>query len=159
MGTRCLIGVEQEGKIRAVYCHWDGYPEHVGRLLFAHYNDVESANKIIALGDISSLYESCECPEGHTFQNPVKGYTVAYGRDRGETGVEAREHYSWQGLLTAGKKAGVDFVYLLKDGKWYVQSTCVGGRYPLVEMLHAIETAGDDECTEDIVTKLEPVED
>lgn len=30
------------------------------------------------------MAKSIECPDGHTFDNRIKGYTVAYHRDRGE---------------------------------------------------------------------------
>ena len=56
MGTRSRIGIElPDGQVRSVYCHWDGYPEHNGRILIQHYTQREDVEKLIAGGSISSL--------------------------------------------------------------------------------------------------------
>lgn len=87
MATRSRIGIEREdGTIVSVYCHWDGYPEHVGRILNENYYDREKAEQLVALGDLSSLAQRPE-PDGiehHSFTQPAEGVTVAYHRDRGE---------------------------------------------------------------------------
>jgi hypothetical protein len=39
MSTRSLISkANEDGTIQAIYCHYDGYPEHVGKLLVVYYN-------------------------------------------------------------------------------------------------------------------------
>ena len=85
MGTRCDIIVEHtNGKWKRIYCHWDGYIEGVGAMLLEYYNTQERAEEVVVFGDMSSLRENCNKPIGHTFDNPVKGYTIYYGRDRNE---------------------------------------------------------------------------
>jgi hypothetical protein len=40
MSTRSFIGkVQEDGSVRYVYCHHDGYPSHVGAILAKHYVD------------------------------------------------------------------------------------------------------------------------
>ena len=40
MGTRSTIALEYaDGTVHQVYCHWDGYLEHNGRILQEHYLD------------------------------------------------------------------------------------------------------------------------
>lgn len=95
MATRANILVKMAngkhaGKWASIYTHWDGYPEHHEPILHNHYNSQEKAESLIALGDLSVLDVSTECPDGHSFDNHVDGYCVAYGRDRGETDVDAR---------------------------------------------------------------------
>jgi hypothetical protein len=88
MATRSRIAIEdQTGKVRSIYCHWDGYPSNNGRILLQHYKTQEKVEALIALGSLSSLNENVEIPEGttHNFKTPAKGITVAYNRDRGET--------------------------------------------------------------------------
>jgi hypothetical protein len=42
MSTRSMIGIQQEdGKIEAIYCHYDGYPEGVGQTLADHYQTTD----------------------------------------------------------------------------------------------------------------------
>lgn len=39
----------------SVYCHWDGYPEHNGRILVQHYQNREDVKQLIDGGSMSSL--------------------------------------------------------------------------------------------------------
>jgi hypothetical protein len=122
MGTRSRIAIKlADNEIKSVYCHWDGYPSGNGRTLVKHYNSKEKALNLIMLGDLSSLHESTECPEGHTFDNSIKGYTVAYGRDRGETGCEAKDHYGINDLINAANNSDGEYIYLYDctKSKWY----------------------------------------
>lgn len=61
MGTRSTIGVlNTDGSVTAVYCHWDGYPEHNGKILIDNYTTEEKVRELIGLGSISSLSECGE---------------------------------------------------------------------------------------------------
>ena len=55
MSTRSMIGKDYGDEIKAIYCHWDGYPEHTGQILKDYYNSDTMVDKLIALGDISSI--------------------------------------------------------------------------------------------------------
>ena len=90
MATRSAIGVMHGDKVKAVYCHWDGYLDHNGRMLLEHYSDSAKANHLVALGDMSSLRPEVVIPEGveHSFDAPAPDITVFHGGDRGETGVD-----------------------------------------------------------------------
>lgn len=120
MATRSAIGVMHGDKCKAVYCHWDGYIDHNGRILLEHY-DSAKANNLVALGDISSL--GSEIGEKHDFDvRFTKGaigenWTKFYGRDRGETGTEFKVFHNDKELF-----AGIDaeYFYVMKDGVWYV---------------------------------------
>jgi hypothetical protein len=123
MATRSRIAIETEsGIVNAVYCHWDGYVEGVGRTLFNHY-DKEKLEKLIKLGDISSLREKIEpIGEHHTFMNPEDNVTVAYHRDRGED-FHSTHYLNIDDLFDNSFENGVEYVYCLnKDGVWLVNS-------------------------------------
>ena len=89
MGTRSRIGVMHGDVCKSVYCHWDGYLSNNGKILLENY-DSAKANHLVALGDLSSLDKNVTIPDGaeHSFQVPLDGVTVFYGRDRGEHGTE-----------------------------------------------------------------------
>lgn len=56
MGTRSRIGIEMpDHTVVSVYCHWDGYVEHNGKILVEHYQNREDVQKLIDGGGISSL--------------------------------------------------------------------------------------------------------
>lgn len=58
MGTRSKIGIlRKDGTVDHVYCHWDGYPEHNGAILYNEYNNVNKMNQLIKNGDLSVLNE------------------------------------------------------------------------------------------------------
>lgn len=89
MSTRSLIGkTNPDGSVTYIYCHFDGYPEGVGKTLSLHYQDAAKVDALLALGDISSLGE--EIGTKHSFNDRPAGETTAYGRDRGEKGTEAK---------------------------------------------------------------------
>lgn len=96
MATRSRIAIEdQTGKVRSIYCHWDGYPSNNGRILLEHFQTQEKVESLIKLGSISSLNKNVEIPEGvtHNFGSPADGIVVAYHRDRRED-LEIRDHDS-----------------------------------------------------------------
>jgi hypothetical protein len=56
MATRSRLGIILDNaSIVSVYCHYDGYPEHTGRILKEHYTTKESVTELIDGGSISSL--------------------------------------------------------------------------------------------------------
>ena len=86
-GTRWGVGIEDSsGRIVSTYGHYDGYPEHTGKLLKRIYNSPSKVKQLLKLGKqgISFLDKSMKGGKGHSFDSPQKGETVFYGRDRGE---------------------------------------------------------------------------
>ncbi len=128
MGTRSRIGVMHGDKVKSVYCHWDGYLEHNGRILLEHY-DSAKANHLVALGDLSSLDKNVDIPEGaeHSFQVPLDGVTTFYGRDRGETGTEWKVAHTFEEFLEQADNCGAEYYYIMRDGEWYVGTTYSSG--------------------------------
>ena len=52
MGTRSAIGYKTpEGKIRAKYSHYDGYPAYTGAMLQEHYTQARKIAQMVELGD------------------------------------------------------------------------------------------------------------
>lgn len=140
MSTRSRIGYQlPDGSIKSIYCHHDGYVEvgvGVGHQLHTHYNSLAAAKKIVALGDLSSLYPQLALPEGasHTFDQAIKGVTVAYGRDRGELDCKAVKSASVEAFLAID--SGQEYSYLFTDGGWKVWS----GDKPLGDLTVALVT-------------------
>ena len=118
MGTRSAIGVMHGDKVKAVYCHWDGYLDHNGRILLNHY-DSAKANYLVALGNLSSLRENIG--EKHDFDGP-KGsenrWCDFYDRDRDELDNEFRVFFNDKELFET--MAGCEYFYVMRDGVWYV---------------------------------------
>ena len=115
MSTNAHIGIYRgKNKVEFIYLHWDGYPSYALEMLKEHYKDREKVEKLIALGDISCLEEEVDIPNGveHSFEKPHEGITIAYHRDRGESGCESR--------TTTLKQFAkdIEYAYLYKDGKW-----------------------------------------
>lgn len=126
MATRSNIGIVNLDKsITGIYCHWDGYPEYVGKMLLNHYNNVDIVNGLMNLGDLSILSESLYSTDIHTFNEPEDGVCVAYGRDRGDTGTDSRTFEDLGEYEHFGR--GVDYQYLYDNGKWSYRSTYKGG--------------------------------
>jgi hypothetical protein len=60
MATRSMIGVElPRGNVKAIYCHWDGYPEGVGAdLLAMEFTNTQDVEAWIDEGHRSTVQES-----------------------------------------------------------------------------------------------------
>lgn len=125
MSTSALIGIKKDAdKFRAIYCHWDGYPEYVGTILYNHYKTKTKVLDLLALGDISQLGERVKPKPAdlfvHSFNNPVKYVTLAYARDRGEA-KKSSSTFSLSQIKTQGlQKIFADYVYLFdpETSKW-----------------------------------------
>jgi len=150
MGTRSRIGVMHGDKCKSIYCHWDGYLGHNGRILQEHY-DSARANHLVAMGDMSSLGRVIG--EAHPFspfvtededfkalpkaeQERTKaettalyeaareaGYCTFYARDRGETGTEFQVAHTFEEFVRQADGCGAEYYYIIKDGVWYVGNT------------------------------------
>jgi hypothetical protein len=119
MATRSRIGIEQaDGTVKSIYCHWDGMPRGVGRLLVEHYLMRDKVESLMLLGSISLLGEQVE-PTGrvnHSFELPEDGITVAYHRDRGEDLDPARVDKSLNDFLQSDVE---EFGYVFTQyGEW-----------------------------------------
>lgn len=118
MSTRSYIGVRNlDASVDYIYCHFDGYPEGVGTTLIKHYADMDKVNALLKLGDLSVLGE--EIGEQHDFNKPVKGWCRAYGRDRGEKNVSAKNR-DYDELI---HDQNVDYVYIFDGDYWECFST------------------------------------
>lgn len=113
MATRSHIGVRNlDGTVDYIYCHYDGYPENNGKILTTHYQDMDKVNALMKLGDLSSL--DAEIGEKHDFDNRVRGWCHAYGRDRGEKNVGVSTT-TFAKLLSDDN---VDYFYLFDGDYW-----------------------------------------
>ena len=123
MSTRCMIGKVYDGKVKAIYCHWDGYPSYTGNILETYYNNDEIIDELIELGGLSCIRPRIKpnADEEHSFTNPIDDVTIAYHRDRGEDKdiydynnindflYELRDSTSW-----------IEYVYLWNNGAWEI---------------------------------------
>ena len=81
MSTNSTIAVLENGKITAVYCHWDGYIENNGEILQNHY-DLAKTKQLLAQGSVSVLGE--DIGKKQSFDDYAANTCVFYGRDRGD---------------------------------------------------------------------------
>jgi hypothetical protein len=148
MGTRSRIGVMHGDKCKSVYCHWDGYLSHNGRILQEHY-DSSKANHLVALGDISSLGKLIG--EAHPFSRfdidkddpdfdklialnelaEANDWTTFYARDRGEKDVDFEVSHTFDEFLELCDGTTAEYFYIMRDGVWYCGSVyAVEGMVP-----------------------------
>jgi len=105
MATRSLIGLKKEdGKIQVIYCHWDGYPSYVGLQLTLNYNDVETIQKLMDLGDRSSLRGAPTEEDTYAVSQSAKIVPTIYD--------------DFQEFLD-NDKAGAEYFYLW-DKDWFI---------------------------------------
>ena len=94
MATRSYIGKRlEDGKIRYIYCHFDGYPSHNGEILVEHYTTEDKVTALVNLGAMRSL-ES----------NPSD--CQVYGEDY------------YEGNMEDFLDGSVSYYYLFDKGEW-----------------------------------------
>ena len=108
MSTHAIVAISDGINIRASYVHFDGYPSHTGVILNAHYNSPDKINSLIDLGELSAIGTDTD-------------HCQAYGRDRGETGIEPKKFTSLSDLITYGKSYYAAYIYLFEDNRWVVK--------------------------------------
>lgn len=117
MGTRSRIAIRNDdGSFESIYCHWDGYPSHNGKILRDHYADPAKVRALIALGDLSSL--RAEIGEKHDFDSKAGEACTAYGRDRGETGCEPTRSADLDALSALTQESGGEWLYVFTGHGW-----------------------------------------
>lgn len=154
MGTRSTIALEfADGTVQQVYCHWDGYLDHNGQILLQHYTDPFKLRDLIDLGDMSSL--GINIGSQHPFSPHsdadskaayeaamAEGATTFYGRDRGETGVEAKKFKSFEDYKANHQYEEYEYILRNIDGKavWFVK--CHSEDWKTLEQAFAEEQSG-----------------
>lgn len=123
MATRSYIGIRNlNDTVDYIYCHFDGYPSHNGRILTENYTTLDKVKELLALGDLSVL--GPEIGEQQDFNNRINHnsntpWCLAYGRDRGEKGTGAK----LGDFKTVISGVGVDYVYIFDGDYWECYDT------------------------------------
>ncbi|MDD2434838.1 MAG: hypothetical protein PHO63_01135 [Bacilli bacterium] len=131
MATRSRIGVmRKDDTIDHIYCHWDGYPEYNGSILFNHYSNINKLNQLIKLGDMSSLQPNLypKKDEEHGFGvndgERQKDVSLFYNRDREEDWKRTQPSFSknLKRYKEDCKLTDCNFAYLFdeKNSIWYI---------------------------------------
>ena len=106
MATRSTIALEYaDGTVGQIYCHWDGYLEHNGKILLNAYTDPFEVRELLDNGDMSTLDESvggCE-----------------FYKNRGED-CPQRMYKDFADYRKNGQFEEYNYI-LRRDGKWYVE--------------------------------------
>lgn len=152
--TRSHVGIiDKKGNITSTYVHSDGYPEGVGAMVVNHFADTRKVKELLKLGKwgISYLEPGIEGGEGHTFNTPIDGETVFYGRDRGQkkfvSTFTSNQRDLQDYLSDVSNDAGAEYVYLWDEAakKWmYAETSTSAGRRKGLNVLESVETIGDE---------------
>lgn len=126
MSTRCRIAIKEEnGTYRSIYCHNDGYPSYVGEILETYYTDANKIEKLMDLGDLSSLGASLEFKDPDELFKDPKAYalndgTLDYNRWRNE-GTKAEVSNTIEELTSLAKSNAAEFLYVFENNKWDIE--------------------------------------
>jgi hypothetical protein len=133
MGTRSTIALEfADGTVEQVYCHWDGYLAHNGKILAGHYINPFKLKELLALGGFSSL------------EATVEGTAATAYTQRGEERVISK-FKDYEDYVKNHQYEEYDYILRQVDGKavWFVSDH--DGAY--VELAQAIMDEQDNEAT------------
>ena len=133
MATRSTIALEfADGTIGQVYCHWDGYLAHNGKILMEYYSNPFIVRDLIDLGSLSSLRPQIGTKHPFSifeanmtqdeFANLYRDMCTFYGRDRGEGQYEATYFKDYLHFLVDGQQEEYDYILRNVNGiaTWFV---------------------------------------
>jgi len=121
MVTNSTIAIQNiDGTVHQIYCHYDGYIEHNGRILKTYYNTAEKVKELIALGGMSSLAPNIVGSDAHSFDTPDKDVCVFYGRDRGESDVAVRTYLDIDTFRCQLYREEFDYLFIEAESTWYL---------------------------------------
>jgi hypothetical protein len=111
MGTRSTIALEfADGTVEQVYCHWDGYLAHNGKILAGHYINPFKLKELLALGGFSSLEATVEGTKATAYHS-ARGEELMINKFKDFEDYKANHQYE-------------EYEYILRqvDGKavWFV---------------------------------------
>jgi len=116
MATRSHIGVRNlDGTIDYIYCHFDGYPAHNGKILTDHYADMDKVNALMKLGDLSILGSEIGGQQDFDDRSTHnRDWCLAYGRDRNEPNTSVKNG-NYNDIISDTQ---VDYVYIFDGDYW-----------------------------------------
>lgn len=127
MSTNSLIALEYPngGHVEEIYCHWDGYMEHNGVILYAAYNTFEKVKELVDHGDASVIRRNI----GKKHNLDDMGDTQArdfnwcqfYGRDRNESNCEARVYENFEDYKKTCRTESYNYLFRADENCWYVR--------------------------------------
>jgi hypothetical protein len=133
MATRSTIALEfADGTIGQVYCHWDGYLAHNGKMLMEYYSNPFILRDLIDLGSLSSLRPQIGTKHPFSmfeanmtqdeFSNLYRDMCTFYERDRGERSADATYFKDYEHFLVDGQAAEYDYILRNVNGvaTWFV---------------------------------------
>ena len=133
MATRSTIALEfADGTIGQVYCHWDGYLAHNGKMLQEYYSNPFILRDLIDLGSLSSLQPTIGTKHPFSmfeanmtqdeFANLYRDMCTFYGRDRGEGQYEATYFKDFADFKANGQAEEYDYILRNVNGvaTWFV---------------------------------------
>ena len=129
MATRSAIAkLGKDGIIKSVYCHSDGYLEHVGRVLDGHYRDESKVDELLEHGDISSLNKNIGVKiDFMDYETRTKNEQCRfYHRDRGEDLMFNEFESDIEYIEWAKESCNAEYIYMFAFGSWYVYDDNVG---------------------------------
>ena len=135
MSTRSLISiVEDDGSVRGIYCHCDGYPDGVGKNLFESWRNTDDIRAMMREGDASDIGDTLDDSE-------------FFIRDKEEDRSERNSGFSFDPrdtlgeddrpdpakvfdlLVGRGNEQGADYLYAHIGGEWYVRTNTFGSEH------------------------------
>ena len=113
MSTRSAIGyVMPSGRIKAVYCHWDGEPRIKEKEL-KQYKDKTLVVQLIKKGNMSSLETTMTwTSSGHSYVPDAREPQPLYHKERGDSWSQCKPRISLSKREAIKFWSGMDCEYL-----------------------------------------------
>lgn len=143
MVTSSTISVEhQDGTVSTVYCHYDGYLNHNGYILYNYYNSLDMAESLVKLKTLSILGSKLEphIDKPHLFEGRIDqrqdDVCLAYERDSKDIRIEARKYQDMTAYMNGNNF--IEYNYIFMNNMWFY--TCWAPADSLTKKWRSLES-------------------
>jgi hypothetical protein len=132
VATSATIAIQNlDGSFEQIHCKWDGYLEYTGVVLLKYYSKLNDIMNLISLGNLYEIGQVVSPTMAHTFNRPEHGVCIAYGRDKGEPGHEAKKFSNFEDFLLNRANEDYNYLYKVSSASWHVNGE------PLTRYVHS----------------------
>lgn len=135
MATRSIISIHtNDNEYLTIHCHYDGYPEHNGRVLLNCIKNYKDAINLVSNGELSYI----DIPENKKVYHYSDMKICRYDDDTSHSVIHHHTYFDVINYFMNGNYEFIDYLYIWDktEGWTFISSEDIFSRYKLNEYLY-----------------------
>lgn len=123
MSTSSLVAQKITDQYKAIYCHYDGYPSHLLKVLYKYYSIRACRDKAQLMGQSAKtlLYDKLDA----LFKKDIRGINEdgTLVADDASSGSLFNKFFNKSELIERARDNGCEYIYIYDDDVWHIVNT------------------------------------